>query len=177
METILAALLWLQVFKVPFGELTESEIVAEAAGGVAGAALLAQHAEAGSQMAHHLREGGYDLAALRIVAAHAAEPQAIFLRAVEDGELLFRDKFVALGGGEAERVAVALQVQEELGAVVVFPLAGVDCAAAQADDHRQVLHADGALKLARAAGGALESGFLRKEFPEQRLFACRAEFV
>ena len=78
---------------------------------------------------------------------------------------------------EAQRVAVALQRQEQLGAVVVFPLAGVHRAAPQADDDRQVLDADRTLKFARSAGGALKRRFLRKILAEQRLFRAGAEFV
>ena len=69
-------------------------------------------------MLHDAGEVGDDLAALGIVAAHAAEPEAVLLRAVEDGEGLLLDKFVALGGGEAEGVAVFFEGEEELGAVV-----------------------------------------------------------
>jgi hypothetical protein len=48
-----------------------------------------------------------------------------------------------------------------------FPLAGVGCAAAQADDDGDVLDADGALEFAGSAGGALEGGFLGVVFAEQ----------
>ena len=74
-------------FEIGFGELLEDEIVAEAADGVAGAFLLAQHAEAGAEIVHHAGKVGDDFAAFGIVSAHAAQPQAIFLRTVEDGEL------------------------------------------------------------------------------------------
>jgi len=56
--------------------------------------------------------------------------------------------------------AVALQVEEQLGAVIVFPLAGVYRATAQADDNGHVLDSHRALLLAGAAGGALESRLL-----------------
>ena len=62
-----------------------------------------------------------------------------------------------------KRVAVAFEIEEKLGAVVVFPLAGVDRPAAQADDDGQMFDADGALEFAGSAGGALESGFLGDE--------------
>ena len=114
---------------------------------------------------------------LRIVGAHAAEPEAVFLRAVEDGKLLLLDELVALGGAEAQRVAVAFEREKELGAVIVFPCAGVHGAAPQADDDGQMLDADRALEFAGAAGGALEGGFLRDVLAEQRLFGVRAEFV
>ena len=125
-------------------------------------------------MPQHAGEGDDDFAALRVVRAHAAQPQAVFLRAVIDGKLVLRDELVALGRGEAERVAVALQVEEELGAVIVFPLAGVHRAAPQADDHRQMLDANRTLKFAGAAGGALEGGFLGDVRADERLFATRA---
>ena len=61
--------------------------------------------------------------------------------------------------------------------MIVFPRAGVDRAAAQADEDGQVLDADRALEFACAAGGALEGGFLRVVFAEQRLIGWRAEIV
>ena len=99
-------------FQILFGELLEHQVVAQAARRIAGATFLCQDAEGGSQMIHHAREGSDDLAAARIVRAHAAEPQAIFLRAVEDRKLLLLDEFVAFRGAEAERVAVAFQRQK-----------------------------------------------------------------
>ena len=80
-------------------------------------------------------------------------------------------------GGKPERVAVALQIQEQLGAVIVLPLAGVHRAAPQPDDDRQMLDAHRALKFAGAAGRALKRGFLRNMLAEQRLLARRAELV
>ncbi len=93
------------------------------------------------------------------------------------GSACLLDELVALGGAEAQRVAAAFQGEEELGAVVVFPCAGVDRAAAQADEDGQVLDADRALELAGAAGGALEDGFLRVVLAEQRLVRSGAEVV
>ncbi len=61
--------------------------------------------------------------------------------------------------------------------MVIFPLAGVDCAAAEANDDGDVLDADGALELACAAGGALEDGFLGIVFAEERLVGGGAEIV
>ena len=113
-------------------------------------------------MRHHAGEVGDDLAAVGIVAAHAAEPEAIFLCAVEDRQPGAGDELVAFGGGQAERVAGFLQREEQLGAVGVFPRAGVGGAAAQPDDDGQVLDADGTLELARAAGGAFVSRFQRQ---------------
>ena len=77
-----------QRFQILFGELLKHQIVAQAPRRIAGAFLFLQNAERGSQMPHHAREGGDNLAALRIVSAHAAQPQAVFLGAVEDRELL-----------------------------------------------------------------------------------------
>ncbi len=113
-------------------------------------------------MVHDAGEVGHDLAAVRVVGAHAAEPEAVLLRAVEDGQRGAGDEFVALGGGQAEGVAGPFQREEELGAVGVLPRAGVGGAAAQADDDGQVLDADRALVLAGAAGGALEGGLERE---------------
>ena len=83
--------------------------------------------------------------------------------------------------------------EEKLGAVGVFPRAGVYRAAAQADDDGQMLDADRALELAGAAGGALEGGFHGEvvcggivgrsvagrvaKLVQQRRFARRAEGV
>ena len=166
-----------QGFQILFGELLEHQIVAQAARRIAGAFLFLEDAESGSQVRHHARKRSDDLAALRIVGAHAAEPQAVFLSAVEDRELLLLNEFVALGRAEAERVAVAFERQKKLGAVLVLPLAGVHRAAAQADDDGHVLDADGALEFAGSAGGALKYRFLRKMLAEQRLFGGGAEFV
>src|SRR5262249_10163483 len=116
--------------------------------GIAGALLFAQHAVRRAEMLHHTREARDDLAALRIVGTHATQPQTVFLRAIEDRKLLLLDELVALRCTETERVAVALQRQEQLGAVVVVPLTGVHRAAPQPDDHRQVLYTHRALILA-----------------------------
>src|SRR5258707_640350 len=72
-------LLCLHGFEVVFGELLKDEVVAETAGGVAGAFLFAHDAVAGAEVAHHLYEAADDLAAFGVVAAHAAEPEAVFL--------------------------------------------------------------------------------------------------
>ena len=93
------------------------------------------------------------------------------------GSSVLLDELVALGGADAESVAAALESEEELGAVVVFPCAGVDRAAAQADQDGHVLDADRALELAGAAGGALEDGFLRVVLAEQGLVRGGAEVI
>ena len=118
-----------------------------------------------------------NLAPSRVVAAHAAEPQTILLRPVEDGQGILLDEFVALVGAHAQCVAAAFKRQEKLCAVIVFPCAGVHRAAPQADDDGHMLDAHRALELARAAGGALKRGLLRVVFAEQRLFGARPEVV
>ena len=76
---------------------SKTQIVAQPPRRIAGAVLFLQHAERGSEMLHARdAERGDDFAALRIVGAHAAEPQAVLLRAVEDRELLLLDELVAL---------------------------------------------------------------------------------
>ena len=88
------------------------------------------------------------------------------------------DELLPLAGGEAQRVAVALQVQEQLGAVIVFPLAGVHRAAPQPDDDGQMLDAHRALELAGAAGGALERRlFAEMCLPSSGASLAGAEFV
>ena len=164
-------------FEVGFCELLENEIVPEAADGVARAFLLAEHAVAGAEEVHDAGEIGDDLAAFGVVSTHAAQPQTVLLGAVEDGEFLPLDKLVAFGRTETERVRAAFESEEELGAVVVSPCAGVDCAAAQADEDGDVFDSDRALELTGAAGGALEGGLLRVVFAEQRLCGCGAEIV
>src|SRR5208337_1413005 len=117
------------------------------------------------------------LAAPWVVAAHAAQPQAILLAAVEDGQPGLLNELVALAGGQAQGVRAALQSQEELGAVVVRPGAGVDRAAAQADEDGKMLDAHRALELACAAGSALEDGFLGVVAAQQRLLRGGALLV
>ena len=91
--------------------------------------------------------------------------------------MLSLDELVAFGGAEAEGVGAAFESEEEFRAVVVFPCAGVDRAAAQADEDGQVLDADRALELACAAGGALEDGLLGVVFAEEGLIGGGAEVV
>ena len=130
-----------QLLQAMLGEVLEDEVVAETAGGIAGTFFFLEDAEAGAEVGHDAGEVGDDLAAVRVVGAHAAEPEAVFLGAVEDGELGAGDELVAFGGGQAESVAGFLQCEEELGAVGVLPCAGVGGAATQADDDGQVLDA------------------------------------
>jgi hypothetical protein len=107
-------------------------------------------------VAQDARQGEHRLAALRVVCAHAAEPEAVRLGSVVNRQAIFLDEVLALAGGEIEGVAVPLKVPEQPGAVLVLPLAGVHGGAPEADDHRQVLDAHRTLKLAGAAGGALK---------------------
>ena len=69
------------------------------------------------------------------------------------------------------------RARKSLAAVVVLPGAGVDRAAAQADEDGQVLDAHRALELAGAAGGALEGHLLGVVLAQQRLVRRRAEVV
>src|SRR5205814_6367936 len=128
-------------------------------------------------MVHHARKRSDDFTALGVVGSHAAQPQAVFLRAVENRKLLLLDELVALAGAKTQRVAIALQSKEELGAATVFPFACVHRAASQADDDRQVLDAHRALKFARSTSSALEHGFLRQVLANERLFGTRTKFV
>src|ERR1017187_9563476 len=76
-----------QGFEIGFGELLKEEIVAEAADGVACALFLAKHAIARSEKVHDAGKVGDNLAALGVVSAHAAQPQAILLRSVKERKL------------------------------------------------------------------------------------------
>ena len=95
-------------FEIGLGELLEEQIVAEAADGIAGAFFFAEDAVAGAEVVHNAGEVGDDLAALGIVAAHTTEPEAVFLAAIEDRELLLLDEFIAIGGGHSQRIGPAL---------------------------------------------------------------------
>ena len=93
-----------EAFEVGLGELPEEQIVAEATDGIAGAFFFAENPVACAEVVHDAGEVGYDFSAFGIVAAHTAEPEAIFLAAVEDGECLLLDEFVALTGAHAKCV-------------------------------------------------------------------------
>jgi len=173
----LANLVQREGFEVFFGELLEEQIVAETANGIACTFLFAEDAEAFAEVAHDAGEVGDDLAAFGIVAAHATEPETVLLGSVEDGQRLLLDKAIALGGAEAEGVAAALKGEEEARAVWVFPRAGIYGSAAESDEDGDVFDADGALKLASAAGGALEDGLVGVELTEERLGGRGAELV
>jgi hypothetical protein len=173
----LRGLALLECLQISFGELLEHQIVAQPTSRIACAFLFLQDAERGAEMLHHAGEGGDDLAALRIVSAHAAQPETVLLGAVENRKLFFGDELVAFGRAESQRIAIAFEGEKQLGAVAVFPLAGVHRAAAEPYDDRKVFDADRALIFARAAGGALERGFLREMFAEERLSGGGTELV
>src|SRR5579872_1204847 len=87
----------LQSLKIIFSELTEHKIVTEPARGISGTVLLPQHAETGAQIPHYPAECRDDLAAPRIVRAHAAKPQAVFLCSIVDRQLLLLNKLIPFG--------------------------------------------------------------------------------
>ena len=101
------------------------------------------------------------------------------------------NELIALGRRQAEGVPGFFERQKELGAVGIFPGAGVRGASAQADDDGHMLDADRALEFAGAAGGAFVGRFQRQvrgarfevrcvaaaEVGEQRGFRLRAEGV
>ena len=137
-------------------------------------------------MAHDAGKVGDDLSALGIERAHAAQPKAVLLASVEEGEPGVGDELISLRRRQAEGVALLFQREEEAGAVPVVPRSGVDGSAAEADEDGQVLDADRALVLAGSAGGALEGGFEGErvvracrltEVGEERLGAERAKRV
>src|SRR6185503_14278663 len=102
-------------------------------------------------MTQHLHQRDDNVTTLRIVRAHAPQPEAVLLRAVEDWKPGLLDELVALGRREAHGISIALEIQEELGAVLVLPLARVHCSTPQTDDDRQVLDSDRALVFAGPA--------------------------
>src|SRR6185503_7557480 len=81
--------------KILFRELLKQQIVAEPADRIARAFLFAQDAKCYAEKIHHTGQVGHDLTSFWIVAAHAAQPEAIFLSAIKTGELLPRNEFVA----------------------------------------------------------------------------------
>src|SRR5947209_617706 len=84
------------------GDLGERQIVTEPPRRIAGAFFLPEDAEGDARMPQDARQRQNDVAALRVIRAHAAEPQAILLRSVVDGELVLLDEFGPLTRGEAE---------------------------------------------------------------------------
>src|ERR1700722_16912951 len=111
-------------------------------------------------MAQNLHEGQDNLTPRWVVCPHAAQPQAILLCAVVDGQFVFLDELHALARREAQRIPSPFQGVEELAAVIVFPRSGVDRTAPQADHYREVLNSYRALILAAAASSALKDRLL-----------------
>src|SRR6478609_9040336 len=72
-----------QSLHIRFRKLSEYQVVAETPRRIARAFLALQHTKRSAEMPHHVGESANDFAAARIVGAHAAHPQAIFLRSVE----------------------------------------------------------------------------------------------
>src|SRR5579883_505978 len=91
-----------QRLQILLGELLEDQIVTEPPRRIARAPLFSQHPERRSQVPHHSGERSDDLPALWIVAAHASQPQTVFLGSVEDREFLFLNELLALARREAE---------------------------------------------------------------------------
>src|SRR6185437_9381628 len=110
-----------QRFQIAFGKFPERKVVAQPPGRIAGTFLFAQHAETGSEVPHHLRERRDDLPSARIERTHAPEPEAVFLAAIEERQILFLYELISLRRSESKRVSGALQIQKKLGPVVVFP--------------------------------------------------------
>src|SRR5665213_2454844 len=137
--------------QILLSQLLKEQIVTEPANRIARTFILAQNAKARAKILHHPRKIAHNLAALRIVTAHASQPQAILLRPVEDGQLLSLNKFIALAWAYPQRIAAAFQGKEEFRAVIVLPCAGIYRASPQTNDDRQVLDTHRALKLASAA--------------------------
>ena len=149
-----------KVFEAGFGEVLEDEVVAEAAGGVAGAFFLLEDAEGGAEVVHDAGEVGDDLAAVGIVARPCSRARGSTPGCRRRwGGLRLAMNLSRSAEGRPRALPYLFEGEEELGAVGVFPGAGVGGAAAQADDDGEVLDADGALVLAGAAGGAFEGGF------------------
>ena len=114
MATIFCTFAVSKVFSPNSAMRLKDKIVAQPARRIAGAFFFLQNAEGGSEMLHDAGEVGDDLATLGVVSSHAAEPEAILLGPVEDGEGLLLDEFVALHRAQAERVALFFQRQKQL---------------------------------------------------------------
>src|SRR5437660_12546440 len=128
-------------------------------------------------MPQHRDQRKDDLTALRIVRAHAPQPEAIFLRAVINGQLVPLQEFLPIAGGEAHRIPITFEVEEKFGPVVVLPLACVHGPAPQADDDWHMLNPYWALLLTGAASGALERRLLGNVNGHQRIGSSRAVLI
>src|SRR5215471_9828471 len=98
---------------------------------------------------------------MRVICAHATQPQAVRLRSVVNRQLMPFNEFLTLARGETQRVTVSLQGQKQLGSVFVLPFASINGATAQAHDDRQVLNSHGTRILASATRCALKYRFGR----------------
>jgi len=78
---------------IGLGQPRNRQVVAQPARRIAGAFLFAQHAKTDAGVAEQARQRQYDLTSLGIVGAHAAQPQAVFLGAVEQGQGVFSMNF------------------------------------------------------------------------------------
>src|SRR5579872_7549795 len=114
---------------------------------------------------------------MRIISAHAAQPQAVFLAAVENGQLVFLDEFLPFARRKTQGVAIALQRQKEFRAVLVLPFAGIDGAAPQPNDLREMLDSYRTGIFAASTRGALKGRFRRNVLPQQRLLRTRAKLI
>jgi hypothetical protein len=166
-----------KVLEIRFGKLLKEQIIAKASNRIACAFFFPQDSKTRAEIAHDAGEVGDNLAAFGIVAAHAAKPEAVLLRAIKNGELLLLDELFALSGLHTESIGAALETKKEFGAVVVFPCAGVDRATAQANEYGQMLNANRTLELTRAAGGALKWRNEWVVLAKERLRGRGSEFV
>jgi len=94
-------------------------------------------------MLHHPREARNDVAALRIVSSHAAEPQAVLLRTAQKiGNCWLLNKFLAFARAENRvRLPFRFEREEQLGAVVVLRICRYSRRRDEARDDRKMLDA------------------------------------
>ena len=155
-----------QLLDVLLGEHLEQELVARAAGGVAGAALgLRQHGVLHAGGVQHLGDGLGGLLGVVVVRAGAADPEEV-LGVVEVVDVLaphghddavltdLVDPVGAGGGVLAPRVALGLEVLEQAGQLGREVGLDEHLVAAHVDDVVDVLDVHGALLDAGAAVGA-----------------------
>src|SRR5579863_673343 len=87
-----------QHFNIGLGSLCEGQVVAQPPGRIAGAFLFLEDSETDAKMTQHRDQREYDFAPLRVVSAHAAEPEAVFLRAVVNRQFVLFDELGAFAG-------------------------------------------------------------------------------
>ena len=83
------------------GFVMKDEIVAKSPRRVSSALLFLQYAKACVKKLHYTSEIRNDLPAFGVVSSHAAEPETVFLRSIEDRERLLLNKFVPLHRAQA----------------------------------------------------------------------------